>query len=194
MENFITAMVVSFDEFKAVKSELKQLQNEIPLSPKNQLQVDVADKTAQLNAALSRVLAPATTAAQSGSAQGARSDDIDTAALRELEESLSADQLLIVLESLVSDIENNGKEAVAAANRGEVKRLARACHTLKGLAASFGSPELETLASKIQAACRNDDISRAAGLALSGLETVCVNFLSALRAYTKTVSVRAVAS
>lgn len=41
-DNFKRAIVLWVDEFKSVKSELKQLQNEIELSPKNQLRQSVA--------------------------------------------------------------------------------------------------------------------------------------------------------
>lgn len=41
MADFKRAIVLSIDEFKNVKSELKQLQNSITLSPKNQLSVKV---------------------------------------------------------------------------------------------------------------------------------------------------------
>ena len=41
-DNFKRAIVLWVDEFKSVKSELKQLQNEIELSPKNQVRQSVA--------------------------------------------------------------------------------------------------------------------------------------------------------
>ena len=41
MHDFVAAMVVSFDEFKSVKSEMKHLQNTMAISAKHQLEVDV---------------------------------------------------------------------------------------------------------------------------------------------------------
>lgn len=41
-DNFKRAIILWIDEFKSVKSELKQLQNEVELSPKNQLRQSVA--------------------------------------------------------------------------------------------------------------------------------------------------------
>ena len=38
---FTRAFVILFDEFKSIKSELKQLENEIPITPKNQLKQSV---------------------------------------------------------------------------------------------------------------------------------------------------------
>lgn len=38
---FTRSFIVLFDEFKAIKSELKQLENEIPITPKNQLKQSV---------------------------------------------------------------------------------------------------------------------------------------------------------
>jgi hypothetical protein len=40
LPNFKRSIVLHLDEFKTVKSELKQLENEIPVSPKNQLQFE----------------------------------------------------------------------------------------------------------------------------------------------------------
>jgi intracellular sulfur oxidation DsrE/DsrF family protein len=41
-KDFKRAIVISIDEFKSVKSELKQLQNHVTISPKNQLSVEVS--------------------------------------------------------------------------------------------------------------------------------------------------------
>ena len=41
MSNFKRAFILAVDEFKSARSELKQLQSEISLSPKNQLSQSV---------------------------------------------------------------------------------------------------------------------------------------------------------
>jgi signal transduction histidine kinase/DNA-binding NarL/FixJ family response regulator len=143
-------------------------------------------KRESLHSVLSHVLASETTAKIAESARPVLPTCIDTAVFGELKESVPAEQFVELLEQIMNDIDANGKEAITGARTGEISRLARACHTLKGLGASFGNPELESLASGIQIACRNGDATRATAMALTRLESVCANSVAGLKAYRQT--------
>ena len=147
-----------------------------------------------LHGALSRALACPTNVPTSDAAPAPLLNDIDTTALDQLKDSLSVHQLSELLERVMIDIEANTREAVAGARAGELTRLAKACHTLKGLGGSFGNPGLEDFAAGIQSACRNDDAPRAIAMALSGLQTVCTKSLAALKAYRQAIQTHIEAS
>ena len=139
-----------------------------------------------LHRALSEALKPVSMKSITPAVPSLLSTYIDTNVLGALSKNLTDSQLDQLIERVIIDIENTGREAVSGAKKGEVRTLARACHTLKGLGASFGNPELESISSGINTACRNHDLARASALALSKLESVCEKSIVALKAYTLT--------
>ena len=115
------------------------------------------------------------------------SEYVDTSVLDKLRENLSSDQLDRLLARVVIDIDTTVKEALAGAKQGDIRTLARACHTLKGLGASFGSPAMESISSGIHDDCRNDAPARATARALSELSGVCEKSIVGLKAYRQTM-------
>lgn len=136
-----------------------------------------------LHHALSRMLASTSATGEHSEIPDNLSIYLDTPALGKLRDSLSREQFEKLLDRVILDIDTTGKNAISGAMKGDIKTLAMACHTLKGLGASFGNPKLEAIGHCIQNACRNDDAARATAMALSGLETVCERSLVALKAY-----------
>ena len=87
------------------------------------------------------------------------------------------------MDRIMIDIKNNHEEAVAGAKSGNVDRVGRACHSLKGMGGSFGSPELSRLADEIQLAWRKGEVEKVMVMALSDLDYMCAKLLAALESY-----------
>jgi signal transduction histidine kinase/DNA-binding response OmpR family regulator len=109
--------------------------------------------------------------AQAGKTQ---SSDIDSAlsldVLKSLISGLSHAQILQVIEQTSIDLKNYRHEAIADAKAGNLLSLARSCHAIKGLAASFGSHDLAKLASQIEEYARYGDSELAFAVTLGKLD------------------------
>ncbi|MEP6389972.1 MAG: ATP-binding protein [Halioglobus sp.] len=108
---------------------------------------------------------------------------LDRAILDELRDSLSFEKMNHLMERIVIDIESNHEEAIAGAKSGNAERVGRACHALKGMGGSFGSPELSRLAGEIQLAWRKGETNKVMAMALSDLDQMCDRLLVALQSY-----------
>jgi HPt (histidine-containing phosphotransfer) domain-containing protein len=56
------------------------------------------------------------------------------------------------------------EELNAALQAGDIKTLMREAHNLKGVSSNFSAGPLSGLAEELEARCREDDLSQAAGL------------------------------
>ena len=103
--------------------------------------------------------------------------------LIDLESQLGGARLSDLLSQLAHDINSNLKDALAGAANREIDRLARACHSLQGLCASFGISELKDLSGCINDLCRKGEVQRAVTITLTELESVCLASLDRLATY-----------
>lgn len=112
--------------------------------------------------------------------------------LNQLERSVGREKLPELLAQLTEDINSNLSDALAGANNREIDRLARACHSLQGLCASFGISELKKLSGRIHDCCRKGDVQKAVTITLSELESICISGLDMLETYQQTRNIKQV--
>ena len=74
-------------------------------------------------------------------------------------------------------------DAISEAKNGDVNKLARSCHAVKGLAASFGSHELASLASSIEDSALEGDFELAVAITIDRLNLTTDKTLKALEKY-----------
>ena len=141
----------------------------------------------ELRDALSFVLAPNQGDGASSGSVSQPSSYLDRAILDELRNSLPVDKMEHLMTRIMIDIENNHEEAIAGAKSGNVDRVGRACHSLKGMGGSFGSPELSRLADEIQLAWRKGEVEKVMVMALSDLDHVCSKLMMALQSYKQSI-------
>ena len=85
-------------------------------------------------------------------------------------------------EQISADLAKYREDAITDAKTGNLLSLARSCHAIKGLAASFGSQNLAELASRIEESARYGDSDLAFAVTLDRLDSVTD---AALKAYRK---------
>ncbi|MEP4147486.1 MAG: ATP-binding protein [Halioglobus sp.] len=112
---------------------------------------------------------------------------LDRAILDELRDSLSVDKMNHLMGRIMIDIKNNHEEAIVGAKSGNAERVGRACHALKGMGGSFGSPELSRLAGEIQLAWRKGESEKVMAMALSDLDHMCARLIVALESYKRSI-------
>ncbi|MEP1471021.1 MAG: response regulator [Halieaceae bacterium] len=141
----------------------------------------------ELHEALSNALAPGELKNESAQSITQPTAYLERAILDELRESLPVDKMENLLERVMTDIRSNHTEAITGAKRGDIDCVGRACHMLKGMGGSFGSPELSRLAEEIEQARRNGDQEKVMVMVLSDLDLVCTNLMAALEKYKETI-------
>jgi PAS domain S-box-containing protein len=114
---------------------------------------------------------------------------VDTKVVDALIKGFSDEQVSRVFLQLVDDLEVHRTAAVRNAKKGFAPELGRACHAIKGLAASFGGNELAELAQRIETYARNDDRENAFALTLDNLDTLTDAMLEALDIYANQLQV-----
>ena len=92
--------------------------------------------------------------------------------LQKLTSGLSRKQVLKVMEQISTDLDKYRKNAIADVKAGNLLSLARSCHAIKGLAASFGNQNLADLASQIEESARYGDSELAFAVTLDRLGLV----------------------
>jgi len=100
--------------------------------------------------------------------------------LEDIRKHLPEDAFCELLDRLANDIRTNSSEAVQAALQGDLKVLARTCHTLKGIGATFRNEDLMAISTEILQACKSNKAPVAKALALTSLETLTSKALEAL--------------
>lgn len=101
--------------------------------------------------------------------------------LQALASGLTDEQFLKVVDQVSADLDKYRRTAIADAKGGNVVSLARSCHAVKGLAASFGSENLARLASRIEESARNGDSAMAFAVTLASLDSMTDDALKAYK-------------
>jgi PAS domain S-box-containing protein len=112
---------------------------------------------------------------------------LDVEVLHRLTQGFTDEQVVGVVRQAIADIEQHRTCAVSSAEAGDVANLSRSCHALKGLAATFGSPDLAETAGAIEQHARDGDGEAAVAQALSLLDKTAER---AVRAFDEYVSAR----
>jgi PAS domain S-box-containing protein len=143
----------------------------------------------QLYGELQRAL---TGAAQVGGAPelASKNECLDVEALHRLTRGFTDEQVVGVVRQAIADIEQHRSCAVSSAEAGDVANLSRSCHALKGLASTFGSPELAETARAIEQHARDGDGEAAVAQALSLLDEKAERALEAFGEYVSARDVR----
>ena len=96
---------------------------------------------------------------------------LDKEALEASIKGLSDDQVQRVIGQVRDDLSLHRENAISFAKDGRLKDLGRACHAIKGLAASFGGSALALTARKIEALVKSDDSEKAFTMTINRVGT-----------------------
>ena len=107
-------------------------------------------------------------------------DILNTDSLNELK-SILGDELLGITQLFADQLDGEMQNVFNAANAGDMQKLNRAAHGLKGSCANMGAVELARLASLIEKAAQASDTSVITA-ALADLPAAGKNTLAAMRA------------
>lgn len=99
--------------------------------------------------------------------------------LQTLAQGLTHEQFRTIIKQFSTDVEHYRKLAIADAVNGNAVGLARSCHAMKGLAASFGGQHLAQLASEIEDLARHADTAIAFAMTLDRMDSAVNAVLSA---------------
>ena len=99
--------------------------------------------------------------------------------LRALALGLAPEQFLKIIEQFSADLDKYRKQAIAHAESGNAVSLARVCHAMKGLAASFGGQHLARLSSQIEDLARDGDTAIAFSMTLDRMDSAVNEALKA---------------
>ena len=108
---------------------------------------------------------------------------VNSAVLSALTSGLTDEQIRKVVQQASDDLHKYRLDAISEAKTGDVNKLARSCHAVKGLAASFGSHELASLASSIEDSARDGDFELAIANTIDRLDLTTDKTLKALEKY-----------
>jgi signal transduction histidine kinase/DNA-binding NarL/FixJ family response regulator len=120
---------------------------------------------------------------ESGEDTTKKTSAINLDVLRALISGLSDEQVRKVMQQVSDDLDKYRDQAIADAKSGNIIKLSRSCHAIKGLAASFGSQDLASLASSIEGAAREGDFELAVANTLDRLDFTTDETLNALKNY-----------
>lgn len=115
--------------------------------------------------------------------EGENTAAVNSAVLRELTSGLTDEQFRKVVQQVSDDLHKYRMDAISEAKNGDVNKLARSCHAVKGLAASFGSHELASLASSIEDSALEGDFELAVAITIDRLNLTTDKTLKALEKY-----------
>jgi CheY-like chemotaxis protein len=108
---------------------------------------------------------------------------IDFGVLMALTSGLNDGQLRKIVQQFIDDLDKYRREAIKEAKNGNITKLARACHAVKGLASSSGSQALANLASAIEDAAREGDSELAVAYTIDRLNRTTDESLKTLNEY-----------
>ena len=120
---------------------------------------------------------------QKSSTKEGKKAAVDLGVLSALTAGLSDTQIRKVVRQVSDDLNKYRRDAISEAKNGDTTRLARSCHALKGLAASFGSQELAGLAASIEDSAREGDFELAVASTIDRLDLTTNETLKALDKY-----------
>jgi signal transduction histidine kinase/DNA-binding response OmpR family regulator len=95
---------------------------------------------------------------------------VDLNVLQALTVGLSGEQVRTVVQQVTDDLKKYRRDAKTEAKRGNINGLARSCHAIKGLAASFGGKRLAELASLIEDSAQKEDFELAVANTMDRLD------------------------
>jgi len=93
---------------------------------------------------------------------GGRASAFDPAAVEELRRSVDREDLKVLVGLFASDIESSLRELEEGFSRRDFEKMRRACHSLKGVAASAGAMVLSEAARALEDSIRDEEGERAA--------------------------------
>ena len=108
---------------------------------------------------------------------------VDLGVLQALTVGLSGEQISMVVQQVTNDLKKYRRDAKMEAKNGNITGLARSCHAIKGLAASFGGKELADLAASIEDAAQKEDFELAVANTMDRLDDLTDATVKALGEY-----------
>jgi CheY-like chemotaxis protein len=119
----------------------------------------------------------------SNTEDGKKTETVNLTVLQALTSGLTDEQIRKVVQQVADDLDKYRRDAISEAKNGNITKLADCCHAVKGLAASFGSQELASLASSIENSVREGDSELAVANTLDRLDPTTEETLKALEQY-----------
>jgi signal transduction histidine kinase/DNA-binding response OmpR family regulator len=119
----------------------------------------------------------------SNTEDGKKTETVNLTVLQALTSGLTDEQIRKVEQQVADDLDKYRRDAISEAKNGNITKLADCCHAVKGLAASFGSQELASLASSIENSVREGDSELAVANTLDRLDPTTEETLKALEQY-----------
>ena len=119
---------------------------------------------------------------ESPTAVNLQDDVLNHSTIAALTKGFSEEQANLVFEQVASDLDTQRQRAIASAGKGDSEELGRACHAIKGLAASFGGEALADLAYEVETFVAEEDSEKAFAVSLDRLDPATDAVLVALSA------------